>query len=267
MRLLQKFRKRKITVPPDFVPATNLHYVKFLRELHEKVLFDWYMEVGCRSGASIAPVRGKTIGVDPFFQVNLNAIGQKPALHFFQEKSDVFFQSGFLRRADIKLSLTFLDGMHLIEYLLRDFCNTEANSTRSSVIMIHDCCPYDHGMTTRDLTIIDDLPRKIWTGDVWKIIPILQKYRPDLLITVLDCANTGLVMVSNLSPESTVLKEQSQEILAEFLNLDLQAFGAAKFFGSFKFTDARKFLNDNTDFWKDLAMAKELATVPKKVSL
>ena len=84
--------------------------------------------------------------------------------------------------------------MHLYEYLLRDLIATERNSSPDGFIMLHDCCPFDHGMTTRDL---DNLPDGPWTGDVWKIIPILQAHRPDLKIDVLDCRTTGLVVLSN----------------------------------------------------------------------
>lgn len=72
----------------------------------------------------------------------------------------------------MKLSVSFLGGMHLFEYLLRDFIGTEKNSTKNSIILLHDCCSFDHTMTTRDLECI---PRFAWTGDV------------------LDCKPTGLV--------------------------------------------------------------------------
>jgi hypothetical protein len=81
-----------------FKRANGIGYLKFLRALHASLIFDWYMEVGCRKGDSFAPVRGKTIAVDPFFRVGLDVIGRKPALHVFQSTSDDFFASGFLER-------------------------------------------------------------------------------------------------------------------------------------------------------------------------
>ena len=79
-----------------FVKRTGMSYPPFLRSLHEACLFDWYLEVGCRSGESFAPVRSKTVAVDPFFRAEINIIGKKPALHVFQETSDDFFAGGFL---------------------------------------------------------------------------------------------------------------------------------------------------------------------------
>ncbi len=35
--------------------------------------------------------------------------------------------------------------------------------------------------------------RIYWTGDVWKLIPILQRYRPDLQLTLFDAPPSGLV--------------------------------------------------------------------------
>ena len=64
-----------------FKRATGLKYHRFLRRLHGRLLFDWYMEIGCRLGDSFAPVRGRTIAVDPFFRANMNIIGTKPVLH------------------------------------------------------------------------------------------------------------------------------------------------------------------------------------------
>lgn len=100
----------------------------------------------------------------------------------------------------IKLSFSFLDGMHLFEFLLRDFIAAEKASGPNGVIAMHDCCPFSHEMTTRDL---DNLPQGggAWTGDVWKLIPILREYRPDLKLTVLNAAPTGLVFVSGLKPK------------------------------------------------------------------
>lgn len=102
------------------------------------MLFDWYLEVGCRSGRTFGPVRGKTIAVDPYFRIETNVIGPKPALHILQQTSDDFFASGFLKAMKIKLSFSFLDGLHLFEYLLRDFMGAEANSHKNGVIAMHD---------------------------------------------------------------------------------------------------------------------------------
>lgn len=217
------------------VRASGLNYLRFLAELHQTYTFDWYMEVGCRNGNSFAAVRSKTIAVDPVFSIKKNVISIKPALHLFQNTSDEFFNLKFLERNEIKLSVSFLDGMHLFEFLLRDFIATERNSAKDGVILLHDCCPWTHTMTTRDLENIPDGP---WTGDVWKLIPILKKYRPDLKIDILDCKPTGLVAISNLDPGNLMLSNSYSNIKQEFLEVDLESYDPKKLYESFGYVSA-----------------------------
>ncbi|MFM2365572.1 MAG: hypothetical protein RIR95_179 [Pseudomonadota bacterium] len=246
-----------------YIRAAGQQYTRFLDQLHSERLFNWYMEVGCRTGRTFAAVRSKTIAVDPFFLTENNIIYSKPALHVFQTKSDDFFESGFLKKLGIKLSFSFLDGMHLFEYLLRDFMHTEANSAADSVIALHDCCPASNEMTTRDL---DNLPKRAWTGDVWKLIPILQEYRPKLKITVLDCKPTGLVLVSGLDPKNTVLAKNYDAILAKYMDITLETYGPEKFYGSFNYTNAREFRDAGYPLFDKCSIANELALIPTKVS-
>jgi hypothetical protein len=230
------FRRRKgPEVEPGFRAASGMPYVRFFQALHAEAAFDWYMEIGCRSGQIFCQAQGKTIAVDPFFQADRNVIGAKPALYVFQATSDDFFANGFLDHNAIRLSVSFLDGMHLFEFLLRDFMNTEAHSRADGVILLHDCSPYDHAMTARDYTGKRGRP---WTGDVWKLLPILQEHRPDLRVQVLDCATTGLVAVSNLDPANRVLHERYDAIVRQYLDVTLQSFGVERFFASFAHVDA-----------------------------
>ncbi len=241
----------------------GIPYYRFLNALHDQTLFDWYMEVGCRAGQSFAPVRSKTIAVDPFFRAEINIIGKKPALHIFQQASDDFFESGFLKRNGIKLSASFLDGMHLFEYLLRDFMNTEAASNPGGVIMMHDCVPFGFEMTTRDLT---KLPRGAWTGDVWKLIPILQTWRPDLKLTVLDCRPTAILCVSNLKPGSRVLKTEYDRIVREFVDVDIEAYGVEKFMGSFEMESGLEVARGGFELFRKVAIDPAAALNPTKVT-
>ncbi len=229
----------------EFLRAQGLPYRRFFRRLHRERLFDWYLEVGCRSGKVFANVRGKTIAVDPYFKISQDVIGEKPALHIMQQTSDAFFATDFLRGSGIKLSVSFLDGMHLFEYLLRDFMNTERNSHRDGVIVMHDCCPFSFDMCTRDL---DNLPRGAWTGDVWKLIPILKSVRPNLRIDVLNCKPTGLVVVSNLDPNSEALSQQYDGLVEKWRDANLEDFGLDAFYELFEFQDGATFQAETSIF-------------------
>jgi hypothetical protein len=238
-------------------------YTLFLDELHQKMVFDWYLEIGCRAGRTFAPVRGNTIAVDPFFKAEGNIITAKRRLFVFQETSDDFYSTGFLKKNGIELSFSFLDGMHLFEFLLRDFMNTEANSTADGVIALHDCVPFHAGMLTRDL---DNLPRGPWTGDVWKLIPILQAYRPDLKITVLNCRPTGLVLVSNLNPKSTKLKQSYDRIVKEWVDVDLVDYGVGRFFDAFESVDATTFAESGYPVFDKVRRDPEVVATPSRVT-
>jgi hypothetical protein len=246
-----------------FKQADGLGYYRFLKRLHETLLFDWYMEVGCRSGQSFAPVRSKTIAVDPFFRAEINIIGSKPQLHVFQQASDDFFASGFLAKNRIKLGVSFLDGMHLFEFLLRDFINTEAQSAANGVIIMHDCVPFNHVMTTRDLA---NLPRGAWTGDVWKLVPILQTYRPDLKLTMLDSRPTGLLCVSNLAPRNRVLTKNYDQICKEYMDVTLEDYGVERFGESFEFSNALECTQAGFPLFKAASIDPTRALHPKAIT-
>jgi hypothetical protein len=254
----------QVTQNADFTIADGMRYMPFLHLLHQQHVFDWYMEIGCRSGKSFAPVRSSTIAVDPFFSVETNVIGSKPALHCFQQTSDDFFAGGFLARNEIALSFSFLDGMHLYEYLLRDFMNTEANSHPDGMIALHDCIPGSLDMAMRDHTKVPRM-RKGWAGDVWKLIPILKEYRPDLTVTVFDCAPTGLVVVSGLDPSNRVLQSEYDAIVARYA-VDLQGYGLNRFWDSFELANARTEAGLGFPLWASAAAKAGATHAPVWVS-
>lgn len=246
-----------------FKQANGLKYSTFMAGLHRDVLLNWYLEVGCRTGRIFANARGKTIAVDPFFRADTNIIGTKPALHVFQQTSDDFFASDVLKALKVKLSFSFLDGMHLFEFLLRDFIATEKASDPKGVIALHDCCPFSHEMTTRDLSAI---PKHAWTGDVWKLIPILMKHRPDLRITVLDAAPTGVVMISGLDPKSKVLERKYAEIVAQYTKMTLEDFGLEAFNALFDYEDTAAFVAAGYPLFKGVKLSEDAALKPEKVT-
>jgi hypothetical protein len=234
-----------------FAAAKGMNYYDFLDALHQRLRFDWYFEIGSRNGRSLEKCTSPTIAVDPRFRLKFDVARNKPQAHLFQQTSDDFFAAGHLKALKAKPSFSFLDGMHLFEFLLRDFINTEAAGTPQSVIALHDCVPFGHGMTTRDL---DNIPRGAWTGDVWKLIPILQDYRPDLKLEVLDCFPTGLVVISNLAPKNRVLTKAYDKILAAYQDLTLEDYGVERFVKSFAFVDAARMVTDDFPTFQQAAV-------------
>jgi hypothetical protein len=172
------------------------------------------------------------IGVDPKFQIERDVIGSKPQCHLYQIGSDVFFRR-FNPTTILGQSIqcAFLDGMHLFEFLLRDFANTEKHCSRNSLIILHDCLPSDPYMSVRS----PKDPRRslsacpgYWTGDVWKMLPILNQWRKDLQVVVTDAPPTGLVLITNLDQKNTVIDDHYAEIVGAFANVDLANYGISR---------------------------------------
>nr|WP_321249254.1 glycosyltransferase [uncultured Ruegeria sp.] len=217
--------------------ADGLDYLEFLRRLHLNLKPEWYFEVGTQTGASLRLSDAKSISVDPSFAVRHELIGTKPELYLFQQSSDEFFAENRLTVLGATVDLAFLDGMHLMEFLLRDFINTERYCSADSVIVMHDCVPWNSAITARQR---GKGPTSDWTGDVWKIVPILQAYRPDLDLEIVDCAPTGLVIVTGLDPESNVLSDAYDEILARFKDTDIEEYGVELYFDAIDIVPAEQ---------------------------
>lgn len=246
-----------------FKPPTDMRYQKFLRQLHAKNLYHWYLEIGSRTGRSLAPARSNTIAVDPFFRINTDVLGPKRSAFFFQMTSDEFFASCFLEKNDVSLSFSFLDGLHLFEVLLRDFINAERHTAPGGAIAIHDCCPLTSAMTVRDHKIVK---KGGWTGDVWKLIPILQYYRPELNLEILGCRPTGLAIVSNTSPSNTVLADRYEEIVSKYHGVEFSDSIVEQFYASFEYVPASDFLIRSQQMFKAVCLSKNKRMTPHYIS-
>lgn len=235
MRFLKKL-KAPPALDPGFRRAEGMPYLDLLAALHATLEPGWYLEIGTQRGRSLERARCRSIAIDPAFGIETDVAGALPELHLFQQTSDDFFAGGFLRKNGVLLDLAFLDGLHLFEYLLRDFINAERHAAPAAVFALHDCMPLNANMAERDraLTASNE-----WTGDVWKLLPILRAFRPDLALTVADCPPTGLVLVANLDSASTALADSYEAIVAEMTPLTLTAYGPERFFDDFPFVDSQ----------------------------
>lgn len=178
------------------LPRTEKHH--FLRRLHELVSPDRYLEIGVQTGTSLALAHDHTtvVGVDPAPQVD-REVRRRPNVEIYPQTADDFFAG--INRSHARtpaFDLAFIDGMHLIENVVRDLANVEEWMRPGGIIAIDDVLPYDPSIAGRV-----PLPGD-WAGDVWKIWPILAKWRPDLTITMVDVAPTGLMVLQHLDPDN-----------------------------------------------------------------
>jgi hypothetical protein len=188
---------------------------QFLTGLHGHLQPRSYLEIGINTGKGLARSRTRTIGVDPSYAIKTEVACD---LQLVRATSDDFFA-----RADAMawfaagvVDLAFIDGMHLFEYALRDFMNTERASTPAGVVVLDDMLPRSHAEAARTRHTVS------WAGDVYKVALVLERYRPDLVVVPLDTAPTGLVLVAGLDPTNTVLTDHYDEIVAEYATPDPQ---------------------------------------------
>jgi hypothetical protein len=198
-------------------------HVVLLRRIHGYLLPRTYVEIGVHSGRSLAACRPETlaIGIDPLFS-RLQLLDRTRKQ--FALTSDQFFERHDLGEVlgGKPLDLAFVDGMHLFEFALRDVMNLERWCRPNSVILIHDCYPIDRAMAARESN------RGWWSGDVWKLILCLKRCRPDLRISVVDVLPSGLGIITNLDPASTVLQDNYEDICTEFVEMDYAELDDAK---------------------------------------
>lgn len=193
------------------------HYTGVLAHFHKILRPKTYLEIGVNRGKTLKLAACATIGVDTEFRIDQNVMEAKPFCGLYQMPSDDFFAKHNPEAIfGGKIDMAFLDGLHLCEFLLRDFANTERHCRRNSVVILHDCVPVETAIALRNPGATEPIVahrRLWWAGDVWRTLLALKRFRPDLDITVLDAPPTGLVCITNLDPQNRTLFEQYGEIV------------------------------------------------------
>lgn len=189
-------------------------HIPSLRRIHAAVRPRTYLEIGVREGASLALAAAGTVcvGVDPEPRVPQDLARR---CHLERMTSAAFFSGP--RATDLlrarRVDLAFIDGLHLFEAALRDFRDLEAFATPQTLVVVHDCLPRDAATSARRRTT------RFWTGDVWKLVPALREARPDLRITLVDVAPSGLCLISGLRPGDDSLRAAYRGLLERYLPL------------------------------------------------
>jgi hypothetical protein len=200
-------------------------YEHVLVNIHAHLRPRTYLEIGTRNGGSLKLAKCASIAIDPAFDMRIDIMNGKPACFLYQCTSDAYFERHSARETlDAAVDFAFLDGMHLFEYLLRDFINVERQCDRNSIVAFHDCIPTDSFVARRDYadsTFVkrSKRPGTFWAGDVWKTIAILKKYRPDLTLRAFSAPPTGLVIATHLDKASSVLRTRYEEIVDEYMKM------------------------------------------------
>jgi hypothetical protein len=201
------------TVPRGSVE--RVWYRRFLEGVHAALAPPTYFEIGVNRGGTLALSRSNTIAVDPDFELE-HEVSAAAAL--FRETSDDYFarETPLESFGDQPVSLALIDGMHLVEYALRDFINVERHTDWSSVIVIDDVLPRRAEHANRNRST------KAWTGDIYKLLGILEAHRPDLTCLLIDTQPAGMLVVLTPDPTSRVLSDRYEEIVTHAVVPDPQ---------------------------------------------
>lgn len=194
---------------------TGPSYRQVLGRIHARRRPRTYLEIGVEHGTTLALAvhSQQVVGVDP---VPRPPQCELPAgTRLFHTTSDDFFARH--RREEIfgdePVELAFIDGMHWFEFALRDFCNVERWCARGSTVILHDCLPVAPVAAARERQTT------FWVGDTWKALECLLRERTDLHLSIVPCHPSGLVVIQNLDPTSSVLDAKLEALEAAYLPL------------------------------------------------
>jgi len=168
----------------------GLDYLEVLKTIHLELRPETYLEIGVHEGKSFRLATCHAIGVDPAMKMEQSPDRDESLIHL---ASDEFFESdpSLMKQAP---DLIFIDGMHLFEFVLRDFMHCERVANSTTLIVIDDVFPNHPRQAQRERLT------NIWTGDVWKIYECLKRHRPDLFLLPIDTRPTGMLLIAGLSP-------------------------------------------------------------------
>lgn len=187
------------------------HYLDVLVDIHHLVRPDIYVEIGVRNGKSLAIANCRSIAIDP--SPNLPSVAETAELYRCTSDDFFFFHAG--QAMTQKVNLAFIDGLHHVEFVLRDFMNLERYMHRNGTIIIDDVLPNHPVQAQRERE------SNVWCGDVWRIFETLKTMRPDLELTLLDTKPTGMLVVRNLNPKDRTLWDRYNATVRQLLSEEL----------------------------------------------
>jgi len=193
--------------------------------LAKKIKAKYYLEIGVKGGKTFLPVHAlNKIAVDPAFRIKpqyriKQSLKYPPNFwaKYFECTSDIFFDlhaNSTLTKE--LLDIAFIDGLHTAEQTYKDVVNTLPFLNKDGLIILHDCSPKSEAAAYPADSI--EQVKKInppgfdgrWSGDVWKVVPMLKINHPELFIFVIDHdSGIGIVSKKPLLPLSFYKSSES----------------------------------------------------------
>ncbi len=202
----------------DFAEASRRYpgpdYYQVLAWIHSAVKSDVYLEIGVADGRSLMLAQAGTrcIAIDPYPQIRETEVPASVTLR--RVTSDDFFRT--YAPPDLRVGLAFLDGLHLFEQVLLDFLNLERFLTPESVVVVHDCLPLDARTASRERRT------RFWSGNVWKLIPCLIRFRSELTVGIVPTAPSGLGIITGFRSRAQRVLPQYDAMISAFMGKPFQ---------------------------------------------
>jgi hypothetical protein len=200
-------------------PGPDYHQV--LKWIHQELKPELYLEIGVLGGGTLKLADSPTIaiGIDP---VADSSEAWPSITGVIPKTSSQFFASGELAHIcrDRRISLAFIDGLHIFEQCLSDVLNLERYAAPNSVFALHDTIPLNRETSERTRTT------EFYTGDVWKTVAFLRQYRPELEIVTITAPPAGLTLIRGLRPTEAPAIEARLRQARDYARLDWGHFEA-----------------------------------------
>lgn len=156
-----------------------------------------YLEIGTENGYTFKNIKfTNKIGVDPDPKYHLPNIIIKTSDDYFNDLENEENKNNKMN------DIYFIDGMHLCDFVLKDFNNSIKYLNDGGIIFIDDIIPinYDEQLRIPNKHYYENNILKYgepWTGDVWKFIYyLLLNYREKIDIKVFNNINyRGVIML------------------------------------------------------------------------
>ena len=118
------------------------------------------------------------------------------------------------------IDLSFIDGMHLAEYALRDLMNVERFSRYDGDGPGRHASPLEPGGCARSSRSRSPAPQV--GRDVYKVIDALRVHRPDVVCLEVDTEPTGTTVILLPDPAATGLVDNYDQLVQEQVTPDPQ---------------------------------------------
>ena len=198
--------------PEEEIPRGTTPYLETLATIHRVLEPALYLEIGVWQGSSLAQAHCPAIGIDPLPDIKATLA---PEVQLFSMTSDQFFSERAHEVLSGPVDMAFIDGMHLLEFVLRDFMYVERHAGPGSLIVLDDAFPAHPAQAARQRRT------GTWMGDVWKLYPVLSQVRPDLFLLPINTWPAGLLLVAGLDPKNETLWHTYNQIVRHLsINLD-----------------------------------------------